>query len=115
MTLPHSARDGEPVERAVRAEIYRVLQTQGKGIERVSLADSLSEALGLSSLDLLELVVALNERLGADPFHERAVTEVRTVADLVDAYVGGRGDGDSDEVLAASRRRAAARRWGGTS
>jgi len=114
VTLPDSGPDGETIERNVCAEILLLLERQNRPSERVSLTDSLGDTLGLSSLDLLELVVALNERLGVDPFHQRAVTELRRVVDLVDAYAGGTGGGDSDAVLAASRRRAAARRWGGS-
>ena len=64
------------VERAVRAEILRLLEQQGKPGVGVSADDSLSDTLGLTSLDVVELIVALNARLGADPFKQRAFSEL---------------------------------------
>lgn len=104
------AGGGDQVESAVRAEIHRVLDMQGNPIERVSAADSLSDTLGLTSIDLVELIVALNARLRVDPFRERAFTELRTVGDLFRAYGTSPAGRDPDAELVASRRRAEARR-----
>ena len=98
------------VERAVQAEILRLLEQQGKPGAAVSAGDSLSDMLGLTSLDVVELIVALNARLGIDPFKQRAFTEIRTVGDLVSAYRVPAAAGLADGELAASRRRAEARR-----
>jgi acyl carrier protein len=98
------------VERAVRAEIARLLEQQGKPAEAVSPADSLSDTLALTSLDVVELIVALTARLGVDPFKQRAFTEVQTVGDLVRAYARPSAADASDAELALSRRRAEARR-----
>jgi acyl carrier protein len=98
------------VERAVRAEIRRALEQQGKPAAAVSAGDSLSDTLGLTSLDVVELIVALNARLAVDPFKQRAFTEIQTVGDLVSAYGLPPAAGAPDSDLAASRRRAETRR-----
>ncbi len=105
---------GDPVERAVRAEIARVLEHHGQPRARVELDDALGETLALTSLDLVELTVALTARLGVDPFRRRSFTEIRTVGDLVRAYTGSPAPTGEDAELAASRRRGQARRaqWG---
>ena len=115
--MPGSAGQRDPIENAVRGEIRRILDAQGTPIERISAGDSLSDALGLTSVDLVELVVALNARLRADPFRNRAFTELQTVGDLVSAYAANHTEHAADPELAASRRRAMARRerWRGAS
>ena len=48
---------------------------------------SLFEALGMSSLDLAQLVAELEVELGVDPFAiDASVKEIRTVADLHRVY-----------------------------
>lgn len=108
--MPQSSGSGDSVERAVRAEILRVLEQRGEAAAGIALDDSLSEALGLSSLDVVEITVALTTRLGVDPFRRRPFTELQTVGDLVHAYAGIPAAGGGDGELAASRRRAEARR-----
>jgi acyl carrier protein len=108
--MSESAGCDRHVESAVHAEIRRLLDAQGKRIERLSANDLLSEALGLSSQDLIEVVLRLNERLCVDPFRRRAFTELRTVGDLAGAYAPSTPAGDPDAELAAGRRRAEARR-----
>lgn len=108
--MPQSAGCGDEVENAVRAEIHRVLGMQGKRIEHVSFDDSLNDTLGLTSLDLVEIIVALNSRFHVDPFRQRAFTELRTIGDLCGAYRTAHVAGDSDAALAISRRRAEGRR-----
>jgi acyl carrier protein len=102
------------VEHAVRDEILRLLEEQGRPPIRVTSGDSLGDALGLTSLDVVELTVALTARLGVDPFRRRAFTEMQTVGDLVGAYTAARTGGEQDVELDASRRRAEPRRgrWG---
>jgi len=103
---------GDEIETAVCAEIRRILDGQGKRIERMVLDDSLSETLGLTSLDLVEVIDALNARFDVDPFRQRAFTELRTVGDLCRAYgtAHAQVEADSDPALAISRPRAEARR-----
>jgi acyl carrier protein len=98
------------VERAVRAEILRLLEQLGKPVAAVSAGDALSESLGLTSLDVVELITTLNAQLGVDPFMRRAFTEIQTVGDLARAYALPPAAGASDAELAVSRRRAEARR-----
>ena len=49
-------------------------------------ADVLVDDLRLESLDVAELVALLEDKLGVDPFAATAITSVRTVADLCNAY-----------------------------
>ena len=75
----------------------------------------LGAELGLSSLDLAQLVATLEMRLKADPFQELVpITSVRTVSDLVGAYEklfsGDTSDGGQADALLESKRRAEARR-----
>jgi acyl carrier protein len=79
-----------------------------------SLSQRLGPDLGLTSLELAQLVFALETRLAADPFQELVpITSVRTVADLCQAYqqffAGERRDDDEAAALLESKRRAEAR------
>jgi acyl carrier protein len=97
---------------AVRTELARRLSRRAP-CDPASLRDDLPLAdLGLGSLDLLELVDALEDVLGAAPFEgQRALTDVRTVGDLCAAYRPAASTGP-DDLLEDSRRRAEARRRG---
>ncbi|WP_158623297.1 hypothetical protein [Corallococcus sp. CA053C] len=87
---------------------------EGK-VPQVARENRLGPDLGLSSLDLAQLVASLEIRLKADPFQELVpITSVRTVADLCAAYerfFSGEkaAEGPSDALL-ESKRRAEARR-----
>lgn len=77
------------VRQAVYEELGEMLAERGKPAE---LQDemNLSSALGLSSLDLAELVAVLEQRLRRSPFRsEVAITSVRSVGDLCAAFSGG--------------------------
>jgi acyl carrier protein len=108
--MPGSAAQRDHIQDVVHSEIRRILDALGTPIARICADDSLSEALGLTSVDLVELIVALNARLHLDPFRQRAFTELQTVGDLVAAYAGHHAHPDPAAGLAVSRRRAAARR-----
>src|SRR5262245_52758856 len=101
--MSHAAGGGDQAESVVRAEIHRVLDMQGRPIERVSVDYSLSDTLGLTSMDLVELIAALNARLHVDPFRQRGFTELRTVGDLFRAYATPETSRDADAELATSR------------
>ncbi|HLB13364.1 MAG TPA: hypothetical protein VJM14_00380 [Burkholderiales bacterium] len=78
----------------------------------------MTATLGLSSFDVLALVPRLSATLGVDPFKETlAITDVRTVGDLVQAYEGVRAPIASgraaEDPLQASATRAALRRLRG--
>ncbi len=77
-------------------------------------AARLGDDLGLSSLDLAELVTILEVELEADPFRELVpITSVRTVKDLVQAYVrflageGPQVDTAANEAAARAAKRKA--------
>jgi acyl carrier protein len=110
----------EEIERTIEEEILHILDDKGVPAEQlpnVVRDDRLGE-LGLTSLDLAQLVAGLEARLHADPFAELvAITSVRTVADLCRAYerffAGETSGGDEAVALDEVRRRAQARRGAG--
>ena len=106
----------EDIAAIVHDQIRRLLIDRFGEAKPFSGEDRLNGTLGLKSLDLAELIVALEETLGADPFAKLVpITEVRTVDDLVRAYQAAlvpghtQPDAFSDE-LSAARSRGARRR-----
>jgi hypothetical protein len=99
------------IGQVVVAEIRALLQATGRRPDALGEGDRLDD-LGITSLDLADLVATLNVKLAANPFrHSVAFTDVQTVADLCRAYAPAAlanpmplGD------LEASRQRALARR-----
>ncbi len=71
----------------INEEILSMLSTSGSDIETINMDDTITDHLGLTSLDLAQLVAMLEIRLSADPFASHtSITSVRTVGDLSDAY-----------------------------
>lgn len=102
---------------AVRQELVRRLTRRTPGGAPVLTDDTALADLGLGSLDLFELVDALETALAINPFEGRlALSDVRTVGDLCGAYRSASGGTSSsqaaDDLLESSRRRAEARRRG---
>ncbi|MBJ6760428.1 hypothetical protein JGU66_06610 [Myxococcaceae bacterium JPH2] len=108
----------QEIQKLIAEHIGQILEekaTQEGKSKEVGHADRLGADLGLSSLDLAQLVASLEMRLKADPFQELVpITSVRTVADLCGAYEkffsGDTSDGGASEALLESKRRAEARR-----
>jgi acyl carrier protein len=99
--------------RVVRAEIARRLKATPDDLALRD--DQTFEALGLGSLDLMELVDSLESALQVDPFAGQfSLNDVRTVGDLCRAYDttldGQAPPNDPADPLLASRARAEARR-----
>jgi acyl carrier protein len=70
----------------VTEEIRNLLEDDLENFETISRADSLHD-LALNSLLLARLIIALEMEIGVDPFaNGHAISDVRTVGDLVDAY-----------------------------
>lgn len=93
----------------VHAAIVRIMRTQGLPAQELRDDAKLNATLGLRSLDLAELVFELESAFGKDPFEDLVpITSVRTVGDLVGAYVrlfepgSGRAD-ETGELLEAQR------------
>lgn len=101
------------IEHVVVTEIRGLLETTGRAPNALAARDRL-EDLGITSLDLADLVVALNVTLAANPFGQAlAFTDVRTVADLCRAYQppsNDHGSSTSPAELEETRQRARARR-----
>jgi hypothetical protein len=99
----------------IEAEIRRLLQRLGHTAPSISASDTLTGTLGLPSVEILALLPRLSAMLGVDPFAATlAVTDLRTVGDLFQAYANARSPSSSASVvndeLRASAKRADARR-----
>jgi acyl carrier protein len=107
----------QELQTSVLEEVVRVLEEKDVGedsVPDVSSERRLGEDLGMSSLELAQLVARLEMKLQADPFQELvAITSVRTVADLCKAYerffFGQEKDAGEAEALNEGKRRAEAR------
>jgi len=99
------------VDAILRAEIADLLRKSGKPLPALSDGTKLDADLGLSSLDVTTLIVALTARLDA-PDDDLTEVEVATVGDLRRAFRPSAAPrpAPQDDALAASRRRAEARR-----
>jgi acyl carrier protein len=102
---------------AVREEILRRLSRVTPGTAVVLTDDMALNELGIGSLDLLEIIDALETSLASNPFEGRlSPSDIRTVGDLYAAYRppvdGARSGNVLDELLTSSRKRAEARRRG---
>lgn len=109
----------EQIERVLCEEIAQILEEKGqnyvKAAAEIRTDHRLGPDLGLTSLDLAQLVAVVEGRLKADPFQELVpITSVRNVGDLSSAYErffsGDNGKDIDAELLLASKRRAEARR-----
>ena len=107
------------LEETIRAAVLAIARRSNPAIAEVQPAQRLTGELGLKSLDLAQLVASLEMELAIDPFAELvAITSVRTVADLYDAYrrcLAGEAPRPSAGVAAGAsraeaRRQAALRR-----
>jgi acyl carrier protein len=80
--------DRHETERLVHAAVGRIMSQHGLPACELRDEDKLSATLGLSSLDLAQLVFDLELTFGADPFQKLvSITSVRTVGQLVGAYL----------------------------
>ena len=73
------------IRQSVEAVVHRVLLDSGRATNPLSDGDELAQTIGLSSLDIAVVVVALEQQLGIDPFRKNVPT-VRTFGDLVTLY-----------------------------
>lgn len=75
----------EQIQSSICLAINRVRKDSGR--DEVDLQDShqLTVEAGLDSLDLAQLVVALEKELGVDPFRDGSAT-ARTVGELAKVY-----------------------------
>jgi acyl carrier protein len=91
-----------------------------RGLESAAIRPDakLADTLGLKSMDLAEIVLTLEDELGADPFREIPFTSVRSVSDLTSAYLVALGLADRaaaggpglEAEMAATRQRRGRRR-----
>ena len=73
-------------EKTIFAVIASLLERRGETERELGLASTLSEDLGLDSLELAELSAALEDDLGSDPYTAGLVPN--TVGELVAFYRG---------------------------
>lgn len=109
----------DKVAEVVRGAVSAVMRERGLDTSRIAADAKLSDTLGLKSMDLAQIVLTLEDELGADPFREIPITSIRTVGDLTRAYTvtlglaSGAAPGGQDmtaEMEAARARRSRKRR-----
>jgi len=77
--------DTTVARRQVEAVINRVLSESGRAKRELKDEDTLTHTIGLSSLDLAQIVVSLEQELGVDPFRV-GTPRVSTFGDLAALY-----------------------------
>ena len=75
------------VEETVNATVAAVMAARDLDPGRIEPLAKLSETLGLRSMDLAQIVLTLEDDLNTDPFQEIPITSIRTVGDLIQAYL----------------------------
>ena len=70
---------------AIQAKIQQLLESSGRPRRSLEDDDLLFVEVGLDSLDLAQVVVALEQELKVDPFRKSG-SPIRTFGDLVRAY-----------------------------
>ena len=115
MTLDR--RSPSATDALVREELARRLSRIGAASPAAVSDEAVLAEIGIGSLDLLELVDALETATGSNPFEGRlALSDVRSVGDLCAAYRPApenfAPDAAGDALLELSRKRAEARRRG---
>lgn len=105
----------DTINTVVTEEIISLLTTNNTEITSINADDQLNAHLALTSLDLAQLIAALEIRLDADPFAQQTpITSIRTVGDLVRAYQQFFSTEHSEPQVSAAlldtQQRAAARR-----
>lgn len=73
------------IEEQISATINQVLTQSGRPSRTFAADETLLGDIGLDSLDLAEVVVTLEQKLGVDPFRQGAAG-VRTFGDFVQSY-----------------------------
>ncbi len=75
------------IEGLVHSAVRKIMSQHGLPIVELRDDDKLNATLGLSSLDLAQMVFDLELTFGADPFRTLVpITSVQTVGQLVEAY-----------------------------
>jgi hypothetical protein len=83
-TDPQRAQE---IEREVLAVLHRVGEERGIAAGDFAKPRNLVD-IGFKSVDLSRIVALLEMRLGEDPFITTPITDIRSVGDLMAAYVG---------------------------
>ena len=104
------AGNRDDIRQGVLDELAGLLEDRGRSLA-IREEMSLNGEVGLSSLELAELVSLLEQRFGLDPFRRSvAITSIRTVSDLCRAYESSGSEPEQDPQLLEAVRRAEARR-----
>ena len=77
--------DSDSIRSAVVSTINKVRTDSGRASMDIDDSHTLMGDVSLDSLDLAQLVVALEQQLGCDPFRDGSAT-ARTVGELVAVY-----------------------------
>jgi acyl carrier protein len=74
------------LEEKILSTVMDVARRRNPSLTAVRREQSLVGELGLDSLDLAQVVAMLEGELGFDPFATSAISQVKTVGDLCEAY-----------------------------
>lgn len=114
--MSRDGRGGDDVDAVVRAELTALLTKTGRAVPALADDLKLDADLGLTSLEVTTLLVAVTARLeAAQAADVMTDVDIATVGDLRRAVRPSTPAGvhDESDTLAASRRRAEARRAAG--
>ena len=93
------------IEETIKEVVFNVVNENRGEAEKISQIEdyqNLNVDLGLPSLALARMVAILQIKLGVDPFAQQvSITDVRTVADLCNAYRKAISGAQNEEVKPA--------------
>ena len=100
----------ENLEQIIQETVLQIAQQKSEDITEVNSEHKLNADLGLTSLDLAQLVAILEMKLDADPFAKLvSITSIRTVGDLWDAYEKYFNQSEAEEANQPSFQQSQAR------
>jgi acyl carrier protein len=85
--MPGKTWTPREIKQTVVAEISTCVAANGLRQVEIAQTSKLQPTLGLSSLDIVQLIESLNEKFNANPFRTEAMTDLQTVGDLCRVYI----------------------------
>ena len=85
MLAKNDAANG--ISQTVVETISAIMAERGLDTDGINESAKLVDTLGLKSMDIAQIVLILEDELETDPFQDIPITSIRTVGDLIGAYV----------------------------
>ena len=87
----------------IAGHVTEIAALAGRSLDGVGYGQTLADDVGLDSLQIASLFIALEDEFQVDPFSERfSIVEMRTIADLANAYGTVLADAITGPAVAAS-------------